>query len=69
MNGGRKFRFVQQIFWASTVMAVCAVYYFITKGLEPMPPLWWWSSVQAANLTVYGGLNVVQKKISNGADI
>jgi hypothetical protein len=44
-------------------MTVLGSVYFIAKSLDPMPLFYWWSAVQGANLSLYGGLNVVQKKI------
>ena len=65
-DGGRKWVLCQQVFWISTLMTVGAEFLFIKKGLDPMPPLYWWSSVQGGLFALYGAANIITKKVANG---
>lgn len=70
MEGGRKWRLTQQIFWSATAAAfgVLVGSYLTSRGVEPMSVLQWWSATMGGLLAMYGGMNVVQKKIEKGGD-
>jgi len=62
LEGGRKWTLTQQTFWTATVFAVVAFLVLLPKG-DPMTALYWWTGTAGGLITIYSGLNVVQKGV------
>jgi len=62
-EGGRKWALTRGIFWSANVGGGLTALMFVIKGGDVMDVLHWWSYMMGALLTLYGGMNVVQKGV------
>jgi len=65
MDGGRKWTLAVWTFKTATVFAGLAFLWFVSKGLEPMSPLYWWTSATGGLILLYNGSNIVGKKVNS----
>lgn len=68
-NGDNKYRSRKWILvcWIE-LFATIVTAWFLLKAEDPMPFLWWWTTVSGTNLGGYGVINLTDKKMNgNGS--
>jgi len=64
----RKWRMACWVEGFATAVAVAVVAKTLLSTGDPMPVLWWWSSVSGGVLTLYGAANVADSFTDRGGD-